>query len=311
MTRLIVTGANSAVGLVMVERALRDPELSLVALVRSERAAAQLPPIPPEKGRVAVAAYDDPPALVAACRGGDALVHLPGLLFERPGSSYEQANVETTRAAIAAAIAAGVAKFVLVSACGADAESSNRYYRSKGEAEELVARSGLTYTIVRAPLILACRSEGLGALLARSSRSVIAMVGGGRSRQRPLDARDLAEGLVAAASSPACAAGLTLDLVGPEAIAMCDLVRRTARKRGHAPRVLSVPAAPLRLALALKERSEKRGGMTRDVLDVLLHEDRESPERASRELGLTLRTLDDTIEYSLEIGDRVKNGGRS
>ena len=57
-----------------------------------------------------------------------------------------------------------------------------------------------------------------------------------------------------------------------------------------------------RLALRAKALLGARTGMTADVLDVLLREDLESPERACRELGIELRPLDDTIAHTLEIG---------
>ena len=100
--------------------------------------------------------YDDPGSLDTAFRRASAIIHLAGILVERPGSTYNQANVEPARSVVEAAKRCVVAKFVLVSATGADEKSSNGYYRSKGQAEAVVRASGLNYTILRAPLANFC-----------------------------------------------------------------------------------------------------------------------------------------------------------
>ena len=157
--RIAVTGANGAVGRCLLVQGGAD---SFVACVRSERAEAELPTLP-EGCRAVRISYDDPDGLAEAIAGCDALVHLPGVLVERPGSSYEDANVATTRAVVAAALKAGVRKIVLVSAIGADPDSANRYYRSKGQAEALLRDSGLRFTVLRAPLLLGPGTEGSAA----------------------------------------------------------------------------------------------------------------------------------------------------
>ena len=104
--------------------------------------------------------YDDPGSLDAAFQGASAVIHLAGILVERPDSTYEQANVASTRSVVEAAKRSGVRKIVLVSATGADETSRNRYYRTKGQAEALVRASGLDYTVLRAPLLLGPWNRG-------------------------------------------------------------------------------------------------------------------------------------------------------
>ena len=68
-----------------------DEELTdALACVRSERAEKQLP----DRSRSARIAYDDGASLDRAFEGAEAVVHLPGVLVESRGSSYEQANVD-------------------------------------------------------------------------------------------------------------------------------------------------------------------------------------------------------------------------
>lgn len=300
MAKLVVTGANSALGRILIERALLRPDVGLAALVRSARAEAELPPLPRERGRVVRVGWSDADALRAACAGAAGLIHLAGILIESRETDYRDANVETTRAAIGAARAAGVGKFVLVSAVGADPDSHNPYWRTKGEAEMLVRESGLAYTILRCPMVLACLSAGVRALVRESGSPIVPLPGGGAHLEQPIDARDLADGALNAALSLACAPDATLDSIGPESVPLRELVLRAARLRGKRPLIVPVPTALLCALLAL--RTQLFGpGFTPEVIEVLLKDARLDPAPAAKALGITLRPLDETLAYSLEL----------
>ena len=271
-----------------------------MAAVRSERAARELPPLPRGRARVALVDYDDPPSLCAALRGSRALVHLPGILMESPGTTYESANVETVRAAIEAARAEGVEKLVLVGGVGADPASKNPYFRSKALGERLVRESGLAYTVLRAPLVLGCRTEGVRAYVRETGQSLVPLVGGGHTREQPLDARDLVRGALRAALDVDCARERVLDLVGPESLPMREVIARGARLRGRRSRVLPVPRAVARALLGLRALVA-RGGLTPDVLDVMMTDVCCDPKPAAQALGIELTPLDDTIRESLAL----------
>src|SRR5581483_632375 len=194
--------------------------------------------------------YNDPSGLDAAFRGAFAVIHLAGILVERPDSTYEQANVASTRSVAEAAKRVSAEKFVLVSATGADEKSSNRYYRTKGQAEAVVRASGLCYTILRPPLLLGPETEGSAALAGNASGDQAKLIGGGRHLQQPLFVYDLARAVLAAAQ-PSVASNRILDLVGPVSLPERERVERAARLLGHTVRVRSIPKAPLRLALAI------------------------------------------------------------
>lgn len=292
--RAVVTGANSAIGRRLLATALERSDLEVVAAVRSPRAAAQIPQIPAERGRVALVDYADPASLRGAFEGAHALLHLPGLLIETRESPYEQANVETTRAAIAAAREARIGKLVLLSACGADPRARNRFFRSKGRAEDLVRASGLPYTIVRCPLVLGCGSAG-DAALAREARSrLLPLLGGGVHVEQPVAAGDVSRGLLEAALDPGRARDQTLDLVGPECVALRELVERAARLLGRSVRIVPVP-----LWLARAAARITRSALTPEVIEVLTSHVPRDPVPAARALGIELTPLDTLLRLSL------------
>jgi NADH dehydrogenase len=299
--RIVVTGANSALGRVVIERALLQPEVELVLLVRSARAESELPPVPRDRVRVARVDWSEAAGLRAACEGAAGMIHLAGVLIESRTTRHAEANVETTRAAVAAARAAAVAKLVFVSAVFADPLSANPYWRSKGAAEALVRESGLAYTILRCPLLLGCRSAGVQALVREVNGGFVPLPGGGVHLEQPLDARDLADGALRAAASVDCARDAVLDVVGPESLSLRALILRGARGRPTQPRIVAVPTALVKAALALRTRL-LGPGFSPEVIDVMMADTRIDPEPAAKALGITLRPLDETLAYSLTLG---------
>jgi uncharacterized protein YbjT (DUF2867 family) len=288
---IAVTGANSAAGRALLAHAAGAP---LVACVRSERAEAQLGPLP-TGARVARIDYARPETLRAAFESARAIVHLPGLLVERRDASYEQANVDTVRAVLAALPRERAIKLVLVSAVGANARSSNRYYASKGRAEDAVRAVGIEATILRAPLLLGPDTEGEAALLRELTHTRVRLLGGGRQRQQPLDVRDLARAAWRAAE-PGVAPGRALDVVGLESRPYREILACAARiaQRPIEIGTLPIPIPVLRLALRLR-RLALGPGFSEDALQVIMDECALDPKPAVEALEVEPRPLDATL----------------
>jgi uncharacterized protein YbjT (DUF2867 family) len=287
---IAITGANSAAGRALLATAGAPP---LIACVRSARAEAQLGALPAGV-RVAQIDYARPDTLRAAFANARAVVHLPGLLVERRDASYAQANVETVEAVLAALPRDRALKLVLVSAVGADARSANRYYATKGQAEDRVRAAPVESAILRAPLLLGPGTEGEAALLRQLAGPRVRLLGGGRQLQQPLDVRDLARAALRAAE-PGVAAGRTLDVVGPESLPYRELLERTARLAGRPLEVgtLPVPLAALRLLLRARQRL-LGPGFSEDALQVIMDECDLDPGPAASVLGAP-RPLDETL----------------
>ena len=297
--RIVITGANSASGQAILRCAAEAGVApnALVAAVRSERAADEIRPLLGERSSLAKISYDDPSSLDAGLRGASAIIHLPGILVEHAGSTYEQANVAPTCSMVAAAKRCAVDKFVLMSATGADEKSSNGYYRTKGRAEAAVRVSGLCYTILRAPLLLGPATEGARALARNARRDRVKLIGGGRNFQQPLYVDDLARAAIAAAQ-PSVAINRTLDLVGPVSLPDRELVERAAGLLGRRVRVGSIPKGLLSFMLAIRRRVWGPG-FSPDVVEVITANTRLDSRPAASELGIQLTGIDEMIKRSL------------
>jgi uncharacterized protein YbjT (DUF2867 family) len=298
--RVLVTGANSPVGraILRAPRSYAPAPLDVVAAVRSERAAAELRPLAGLAAGVARISYDDAGSLDAVLEGVAAVVHLVGILVERPDSTYEDAHVETARSVTEAAKRNRVVKLVFVSAIGADEKSANRYWRTKGEAEAVVRASGVSHTVLRVPMLLGRGTEAAAALRHRTSWRTVVLVGGGRTLQQPLDVNDLARAAIIACD-PGIATDRTLELVGPVALPGREIVERAAGLRGRSIRIVSVPTRLVRMALAIRRRLGGRG-FSPDALEVLTTDTKLDPTPAARELGIELTGLDEMIRNSVE-----------
>ena len=300
--KIVITGANSAVGQAILRWGQKHEVTTnkFVAAVRSARAAEQIRSETGNADGVVRISYDDPGSLDAAFQGAFAVIHLAGILIETPDSTYEQANVASAGGVVEAAKRSGVQKIVLVSATGADETSRNRYYRTKGQAEALVRASGLKYTVLRAPLLLGPGTAGGAALGRHVSHSRVKLIRGGRNLQQPLFVDDLARAAVAA-TNPAVANNLVLDLVGPVSLPERELVERAARLLGRQVRIGSIPKYWFSLVLAIRQRIGKPG-FSRDALDVITADTGLNPQPAASALGIELTGIDEMIKDSLGQG---------
>lgn len=293
--KIAVTGANGSVGLNLL-RHLRDrDDTEVVACVRSERAAGEIPASP--RVRVRIVSFDDREGLSEAMAGAACVVHLAGILLEGRGTSYRSANVESTAAVAEAAARAGVEHLVLVSVVGADAGSTNRYFESKGLAERAFAESGIPATIVRTPILLGPGTAGAFALGRTVRAGGARLLGGGRYTMRPLDVDDLCRALVRIVSGSPPEGVALHELVGPEPVTYRALLERAARVAGTELALGSIPIGLAKAGAAV--RSTLRGsGFTSTVIDVITR-DEVVEMNADVELGITLTPLDDTLRRIL------------
>lgn len=114
--------------------------------------------LPTGDARVTVVTGDlfDDAAPAELVRGADAVIHLVGIITERPtqGQTFERVHVEATRRLLAAATNSGrIGKWVQMSALGTRPDAVSTYHKTKWRAEELVRGSGIDYTIFRPSII--------------------------------------------------------------------------------------------------------------------------------------------------------------
>ena len=97
----------------------------------------------------------DPASLRDAMHGCEAVIHLVGIIMERPAKriTFDRIHYQGTISVVDAAKAAGVKRYLHMSALGTRADAVSDYHKTKFKAEEYVRSSGLDWTIFRPSMI--------------------------------------------------------------------------------------------------------------------------------------------------------------
>ena len=292
--KIAVTGANSSVGRNLLDHVAKNSDISVIAGVRSERAAASLPASPQITAHII--SYDDVGELAKTIEGASCIVHLAGILIESRASTYARANVDATAAVVEASQKAGLQHIVFISALGASSDSPNRYFRSKGEAERAVAGSGISSTILRTPILLGPGTAGAAALVGTATRGKARLLGGGRYAMRPLDVDDLSRAILHICETRP--EGVSIhELVGPESIPYRELITRVAAMMGKELSMATIPLCIAKLGAAITSRFN-RGGISPTVIDVITTNE-VVQKNADAEMGISLTPLSTTLEKIL------------
>jgi len=189
--------------------------------------------------------------------GCDAVIHLVGIIEEnRPkGLTFEHLHVRGTRVVVEQARAAGVTRFLHMSANGARPEAESRYHTTKWEAEEMVRAAGFPLTVVFRPsIIFGDPGEGRPEFASRLVETlvrpfpVLPVLGDGQYRLQPVHISEVAAAFVQALGLPEgpprsyCPAG-------EEAVTFDETLDRIARGSGRAPKPKVHLPMPLAKAL--------------------------------------------------------------
>lgn len=251
------------------------------------------------RAELVAASFDEPESLVAAALGCDAVIHLAGIISEAGRNTFERVHVGFTRAMLAAASAAGVPRFVQMSALGTRPDARARYHQTKWEAEELVRQSGLDWTIFR-PSVIYGRDDGFVNLLAKIARwsPVVPVFGAGRNQLQPVAIEDVAHAFVQALSAPA-SIGRTYDLCGTEVFTMSQVWRTILQITRRRRWVLRVPMPLARLQALMLEGAcailRRPSPLTRDQLLMLEEDNTGDPGPAAAEFSIPVRSFAEGI----------------
>jgi NADH dehydrogenase len=290
---IFVTGGTGFVGGHVV-RELRNRDLPVRCLVRDRGKAAKLAAASAEliEGDVT-----DSESLRRAVAGCETTIHLVAIR-QGPEEQFRRIMVEGTRALLAAAVEAGVQRFVHMSALGTSetTKDSVPYYRAKWDTEQLVKASAVPHVIFR-PSFIFGPDGGILPTFAKVARltPVTPIIGSGQQRIQPIWADDVAAYFAEATSRPDVV-GQLFELGGPDAVTWNEFWQRLKRVRGLRRPSLHVPMSLMRANALVTERLPGNIPLTRDLLKMMeLGDNVASTDSAVRTFQLPLVALDEQL----------------
>jgi NADH dehydrogenase len=233
---------------------------------------------------------------VAGC---DTVVHLVGIMVRQP-EKYERIMIGGTRELVAAAQAAGVKRFVLMSALGTSEAHKDvaPYYHAKWEQEQMVAASGIPWVAFRPSFVFGPDGGMLQLLLKALRLSPVAPIVGTK-RMQPIWVDDVAAFYAAAVAAPE-PGNRTYDLVGPDVVSWDELYERMKRVLGKKRATFHMPIGLARAGAAVVERLPTGIPLTRDALTMLELEDNVAdPAPATEAFGVNPITLDEQLRRAV------------
>jgi uncharacterized protein YbjT (DUF2867 family) len=294
---ILVTGGSGFVGGHVVHE-LRGRDLPVRGLVRDPRHGSKLAAWGSE---LVQGDMTDPDSLRRAADGVETVVHLVAIRQGRE-RDFQRIMVDGTRDLLAAASAAGVRRFVHMSALGTSEQTKDLvpYYRAKWETEELVRAAGIPFVIFRPSFVFA-RDGGILPTFAKLARysPVTPITGSGKQRIQPIWADDVAVYFGEAVARDDLK-GNTFELGGPDAVTWNELWARLKRVLGQRRPSIHVPMAVMRVNAFVTERLPGNIPLTRDLLKMLEHGDNVvSNDEAVRTFQVSLVPLDEQLRRAL------------
>lgn len=252
---IAITGATGFVG----SRVIALADTPLRALARRPQ---------PDRPGVEWVAGDlaDPAALPRLCTGASAVIHIAGIVNAPDRAGFDAGNVAGTAAMLAAAKAAGVARFVHVSSLAAREPQLSMYGASKAEAEALVRASGLDWVIVRPPGVYGPDDREMLDIYKLAARGLYIAPPG---RLSLVHVDDLARALLALADAGPSRQLLEVDDGAAGGISHPEFARAIGTGLGRRVRVVPLPLSMLHLAARIGLSAK----LTRDRANYIAHPD--------------------------------------
>jgi NADH dehydrogenase len=176
-----------------------------------------------------------PSSVDRALDGAEAVVNLVGCLYERGPQKFGALHLDGAATLARSAARAGIARFVQVSAIGADPDSKSKYARTKALGEAAVREALGSSSIVRPSVVFGPEDDFFNRFAGMAAMApALPLIGGGATRFQPIYAGDVGAAIAAILDAPS-AAGATFELGGPGIYSfralMEVLLKETCRRR--------------------------------------------------------------------------------
>jgi NADH dehydrogenase len=264
---VVLFGGTGFIGSHLAAR-LAEHDMTIVVPTRHEAHAMHLMPLGVD---IVEADVHDDATVRRLVAGRDAVINLVGILHSHHGTPYgpefRRAHVELPRRIVAACAAAGVPRYLHMSALGADRHGASMYQRSKADGELAAASQPAVAATIFRPSVVFGPEDNFLNMFARLQRHLpLVPLASAGARFQPVYVGDVAEAYVRALLEPHTRNQI-YELGGPGIYTMAELVRLAGRYSGHPRPVFALPDALARLQAGFFELLPGTPLITRDNLD--------------------------------------------
>lgn len=308
---VLLIGGTGFIGQHLAAR-LSDDGVGVLVAARHYESAKQLTMLPGVD--LEVANIHDDSVLRKLLAGRDAVINLVGVLHGGHGQPYGERfrhlHVELPRRIAAACAAAGVPRYLHMSALGASAASPSMYGRSKADGE-LAARSQATVsaTVVR-PSVVFGPGDHFLTMFARLQRHLpLVPLAAGGARFQPVYVGDVAAAFATALARPETR-DATIELGGPQVYTLAELVHLAGRFGGRERQIVGLPDWMARIQARLFELLPGEPVISRDNLDSMLVDNvvaADSTALTAESLGIKLTAIESVAPHYLTRHDRLND----
>lgn len=311
---VVVDGATGYVGSHLVWR-LASQGCAVRCLVRPEARKADVDFLGSLGVDVITASLAEPGLATSnVFAGAHVAVHLIGSIAPSKGESLEGLHVQQTKHFVEMCKMTGIDKVVMVSALGSGPHSLSCYHRTKWQAEECVAESGLEYVILRPSLIVGRLVGHRDSKLIKrylniiSSGRLVPLVNGGVNRLQPIFIKDLIEALSQCVKPDSSFSG-TLELGGACVVTMRQLIEELMRVVDIQKPIVGLPSIIADVVAMCCEQFQRLPIISRDQV-ILASEDNICEHNAlATVFGIQPTSLPDALETYLPQGNPGINAG--
>jgi NADH dehydrogenase len=244
----------------------------------------------------------DDASMRRAIEGATAVVYSVGVLYGAGPNTFRATQAEGPARAARIAASAGVARFVLISAIGADAGSPAEYARTKAEGEAAVRAAFPSAVILRPSIVFGPEDQFFNRFAAMAKLAPALPVVGAGTRFQPVYVDDVAE-----AAAKACVgeaeAGATYELGGPRVATFRELMTLMLSVVRRKRPVIEIPRSLAMLQGAVFEQAARLGiapPITRDQVKLLARDNVVAPgAKGFAELGIEPTAMEAVLESYL------------
>lgn len=209
-----------------------------------------------------------PSTLAAYIEGSYAVINLAGVLFESGKQTFTRVHSKGVSKLAQMAKAAGVQRFVHVSALGVDKAVSSKYARSKLKGELAILEAFPEASILRPSVIFGPEDNFFNQFAAMACFSpVLPLFGGGKTKFQPVYVGDVARAIATCVQSP-YTGGHIYELGGPGVFTFREILEYIMDTIGK-ERVLAWVPYSIGSLVALVGEVLPRPPLTRDQIRLL------------------------------------------